>query len=157
MAGGRSGRGVIRRRPNDNGSTEGGMGRSSSSAQPNRHPTSNEGFDLMAATKTKSKKKAAKKSTNLQPIGERIVVEREESLSTTAGGIFLPESAKDKPSRGTVISVGTGKLLKDGTRGEMQLKPGDKVLFTSYGPDEIKLGDEEYLLMREDDVLAVIE
>ncbi len=108
----------------------------------------------MAATKTK---KATKKSTNLQPIGDRIVVEREESLDTTAGGILLPESAKDKPSRGTVIAVGNGRLLKDGTRGELQLKPGDHVLFTSYGPDEIKLGDDEFLLMREDDVLAVIE
>ena len=108
----------------------------------------------MAATKTK---KAKKKSTNLQPIGDRIVVEREESLGTTAGGILLPESAKDKPSRGTVIAVGNGRILKDGTRGALQLKPGDQVLFTSYGPDEIKLGDDEFLLMREDDVLAVIE
>jgi chaperonin GroES len=108
----------------------------------------------MAATKTK---KAKKKSTNLQPIGDRIVVEREQSLDTTAGGILLPESAKDKPSRGTVIAVGNGRLLKDGTRGPLQLKAGDQVLFTSYGPDEIKLGDDEFLLMREDDVLAVIE
>jgi len=115
------------------------------------------GYDLMAATKTKKAKKATKKSTNLQPIGDRIVVEREESLGTTAGGILLPESAKDKPSRGTVIAVGNGRLLKDGSRGELQLKAGDKVLFTSYGPDEIKLGEAEFLLMREDDVLAVIE
>ena len=85
------------------------------------------------------------------------MVEREESLGTTAGGILLPESAKDKPSRGTVIAVGNGRLLKDGTRGALQLKAGDKVLFTSYGPDEIKLGEAEFLLMREDDVLAVIE
>lgn len=111
----------------------------------------------MAATKTKKAKKAKKKSTNLQPIGDRIVVEREQSLGATAGGILLPESAKDKPSRGTVIAVGNGRLLKDGTRGALQLKAGDQVLFTSYGPDEIKLGEDEFLLMREDDVLAVIE
>lgn len=110
----------------------------------------------MAVTAKKSAKKS-KKSTNLQPLGDRIVVEREESRDTTAGGIFLPESAKDKPSRGVVISVGEGRLLADGSRSPLQLKAGDHVLFTSYGPDEIKVGDDTYLLMREDDVLAVIE
>jgi len=110
----------------------------------------------MAVT-TKKSTKTKKKSTNLQPLGDRIVVEREESEDTTAGGIFLPESAKDKPSRGVVISVGEGRLLRDGTRCPLQLTAGDRVLFTSYGPDEIKVGDEMYLLMREDDVLAVIE
>jgi chaperonin GroES len=104
-----------------------------------------------------AKKKKAKPSTKLQPLGDRIVVQREESLDQTAGGILLPESAKDKPSRGTVISVGDGKTLGDGTRSPLQLKPGDQVLFTTYGPDEIKVGDDEFLLMREDDVLAVIE
>ena len=103
------------------------------------------------------KKKKAKKSTNLQPLGERIVVEREVSEETTAGGIVLPDSAKDKPSRGVVVSVGEGRLLKDGSRSPLQVKPGDRVLFTTYGPDEIKLGDDEYLLMREDDVLAILD
>ena len=113
----------------------------------------------MAVTAKKSTKttKAKKKSTNLQPLGDRIVVEREESVDQTAGGIFLPESAKDKPSRGIVIAVGEGRLLRDGNRCPLQLKTGDCVLFTSYGPDEIKVGEEMYLLMREDDVLAVIE
>ena len=110
----------------------------------------------MAVASKKSPKKA-KSKTKLQPLGERIVVEREESIEQTAGGIFLPGGAQDKPSRGTVISVGEGRLLKDGTRSPLQLKPGDQVIFTSYGPDEIKLGEDEYLLMREDDVLAVIE
>ncbi len=109
----------------------------------------------MAVTTKKSTKPA--KKTNLQPLGDRIVVEREESEDKTAGGIFLPESAKNKPSRGTVVSVGDGKLLADGSRSPLQVKKGDRVLFTSYGPDEIKLGEEMYLLMREDDVLAVIE
>jgi chaperonin GroES len=109
----------------------------------------------MAVTTKKSTKSA--KKTNLQPLGDRIVVEREESEDKTAGGIFLPESAKNKPSRGTVVSVGDGKLLADGSRSPLQVKKGDRVLFTSYGPDEIKLGEEMYLLMREDDVLAVIE
>lgn len=103
------------------------------------------------------KKTSKKKSPNLQPLGDRIVVEREASETATAGGILLPSGSQDKPSRGTVISVGDGKLLKDGQRSELQVKPGDQVIFTSYGPDEIKIGDDEYLLMREDDVLAVIE
>ena len=102
-------------------------------------------------------KQKAKSSTKLQPIGDRIVVEREVSQEKTAGGIFLPDSAKDKPSRGTVIAVGNGRILRDGTRHPLQVKPGDQVLFTTYGPDEIRVGEEEYLLMREDDVLAVIE
>lgn len=111
----------------------------------------------MAVTAKKKASKKATKSSTLQPLGERIVVEREVSLETTAGGIVLPGSAQDKPSRGTVISVGEGRLLRDGTRTPLQVSPGDVVLFTSYGPDEIKLGDDEYLLMREDDVLAIIE
>lgn len=105
---------------------------------------------MATATKKKSK-------VTLQPIGDRIVVERESSEEKTSGGIFLPDSAKDKPSRGTVISIGTGRLLSDGTRAPMQVKVGDKVIFTSYAPDELKVGEEAYLLMREEDVLAVIE
>ena len=104
-----------------------------------------------------AKKKKAKVSTKLQPLGDRIVVQRESAEETTAGGIVLPDSARDKPSRGTVVSVGDGKLLADGSRSPLQVKVGDVVLFTTYGPDEIKIGDDELLLMREDDVLAVIE
>ncbi len=110
----------------------------------------------MAVTAKKKPSKSTH-STTLQPLGDRIVVEREESLETTSGGIVLPGSARDKPSRGTVISVGEGRMLRDGTRSPLQVKPGDVVLFTTYGPDEIKLGEDEYLLMREDDVLAIIE
>lgn len=106
----------------------------------------------MAATATKKKTKVT-----LQPIGDKIVVEREATEEKTAGGIYIPDAAKDKPSRGTVIAVGTGKLLDDGSRGEMQLKKGDRVLFTSYAPETIEINDEEYLLMSESDVLAVIE
>ena len=71
--------------------------------------------------------------------------------------LFRSESAKDKPARGTVVSVGDGKLLDDGTRGKLQVKVGDRVLFSSYAGDEFKIGDQELLLMREDDILAVIE
>jgi chaperonin GroES len=105
------------------------------------------------ATATKKKDST---SVKLQPLGDRVVVEREELESTTAGGIFLPDSAKGRPSRGRVVSVGEGRLLKDGSRSPLQVKPGDRVLFTVYGPEEIKVGEEEMLLMREDDILAII-
>jgi chaperonin GroES len=110
------------------------------------------------STATKAKKKpAASGSVKLQPLGDRVVVEREVAEERTTGGIVLPDSAKDKPSRGTVIAVGDGRLLDDGTRSKLQVKVGDKVLFTSYAPDAVKLNDEELLLMREEDILAVIE
>jgi chaperonin GroES len=111
---------------------------------------------MSTATKVKSKK-ASGDSIKLQPLGDRVVVEREESEAKTAGGIVLPDSAKDKPSRGTVIAIGDGRLLEDGTRSKLQVKIGDKVLFTSYAPEAIKLGEDELLLMREEDILAVIE
>jgi chaperonin GroES len=105
---------------------------------------------MATATKKKSK-------VTLQPLGDKVVVEREESQDKTIGGIYLPDSAKDKPSRGTIIAIGTGKLLDDGTRGAMQVKKGDRVLFTSYAPETITIDDDEYLLMSESDILAVIE
>jgi chaperonin GroES len=105
---------------------------------------------MATATKKKSK-------VTLQPLGDKVVVSRDESQEVTAGGIFLPDSAKDKPSRGTIIAIGTGKLLDDGTRGELQVKKGDRVLFTSYAPETIVIDDEEFLLMSESDILAVIE
>ena len=110
----------------------------------------------MSAIATKSKPKSASK-TRLQPLGDRVVVEREESESRTSGGILLPESAKNKPSRGTVISVGEGKLTDDGKRKPLQVKPGDRVLFTSYAGEQFKIGENELLLMHEEDILAVIE
>jgi chaperonin GroES len=70
---------------------------------------------------------------------------------------LLPDSAKDKPARGQVISVGNGRLLDDGSRGELQVKVGDRVIFSSYGGETLNVDDEELLLMREDDILAVIE
>ncbi|MEX0866707.1 MAG: co-chaperone GroES [Pirellulales bacterium] len=109
---------------------------------------------MATATKTKTKKKTGQK---LQPLGDRVVVEREASEDRTAGGIVLPDSAKDKPARGTVVSVGEGRLLDDGNRSEMQVKVGDRVLFTSYAGETFKVEDVELLLMREDDILAVIE
>ena len=94
----------------------------------------------------------------LTPIGDRIVVRREAAEEKTAGGILLPDTAKNKPQRGTVLAVGPGKLKPDGTRAEMQLKVGDKVLFTSWAGDEFKESrGENILLMREEDVLAVLD
>ena len=98
-----------------------------------------------------------KKGIKLQPLGERVVVEREESESKTAGGIVLPDTAKDKPARGKIISVGNGRLLDDGRRTELQVKAGDRVVFSSYAGETFKVEDRELLLMREDDILAVLE
>lgn len=102
-------------------------------------------------------KKKSSTQVKLQPLGERLVVQREESEGRTEGGIYLPDSAKNKPTRGVVISVGDGRLLDDGTRAPMQVKAGDRVLFTSYAGETIEIGDEEYLLMGESELLAVIE
>ncbi len=104
------------------------------------------------ATATKEKNKL-----RLQPLGERLVVQREESEGRTAGGILLPDTAKEKPTRGKVIAVGNGRLLKDGTRSALQLKAGDRVLFSTYAGETVEVDGEEYLLLREDDVFAVLE
>ncbi len=96
----------------------------------------------------------------LKPIGDRIIVRREAADDRTAGGIVLPDTAKNKPQRGTVIAVGPGTLKKDGTRAAMQLKAGDKVLFTSWAGDEFKdrqaKVEGEILVMHESDVMCVI-
>jgi chaperonin GroES len=111
---------------------------------------------MSTATKSKPQKKSSS-SIKLQPLGDRVVIEREESEGRTAGGIVLPDAAQDKPARGTVISIGNGRLLEDGTRNKVQVKPGERVVFSSYAGEQFKVGDSELLLMREDDILAVIE
>jgi chaperonin GroES len=93
----------------------------------------------------------------IRPLADKVIVERIEAENKTAGGIVLPDTAKEKPLRGKVISVGVGKLLDDGSRSEMQVKKGDEVLFTSYGGTEVKLDGKEYLIMEESDIMAVIE
>jgi chaperonin GroES len=95
----------------------------------------------------------------LKPLGDRIVVRRSESQGKSSGGILLPDSAKNKPQRGKVLAVGPGRLLKDGTRRNLQVKEGDTVLFTMWAGDEFREGrsKDEILLMREEDVLAVLE
>lgn len=94
---------------------------------------------------------------NVKPLGEKILIKRVEAESKTAGGILLPDSAKEKPKEGKIVALGDGKLLKNGDRAKFQVKKGDKVLFTSYGGAEVKIDGEEFLLMSEEDILAVIE
>ena len=105
---------------------------------------------MATATKKRSK-------TVLQPLGDRVVISRDESEETTAGGIVLPDSAQDKPSQGKVVSVGEGRQLDDGTRSAMGVKVGDRVIFSSYAGEKFQIDDEELLLMRYDDILAVVE
>ena len=93
----------------------------------------------------------------IRPLADKVIVERIEAESKTAGGIVLPETAKEKPQRGKVINVGEGKLLEDGSKSNMQVKKGDEVLFTSYAGTEVKLDGKEYLIMEESDIMAVIE
>jgi chaperonin GroES len=94
---------------------------------------------------------------NIRPLADKVLVERVEAESKTAGGIVLPDTAKEKPQKGKVVSVGEGKRLDDGTRREVQVKKGDLVLFTSYAGTEIKVEGKEYLIMDESDIMAVIE
>jgi chaperonin GroES len=94
----------------------------------------------------------------VRPLGDRIVVRRQEADEKTAGGIVLPDAAKDKPQKGKVVAVGGGRLLKDGTRRGVQVKVGDNVVFTNWAGDEYKDGQGgKILIMREDDILAVVD
>jgi len=93
----------------------------------------------------------------IRPLADKLLVQRLEAENKTAGGIVLPDTAKEKPQRGKVVSAGEGKLLDDGTRRKLQVKKGDTVLFTSYAGTDIKIDGKEYLIMDESDVLAVIE
>ena len=92
----------------------------------------------------------------MKPLGDRIIVKRLEAEEKTAGGIVLPDTAKEKPREGKVTSVGPGKTLDSGEKGKMQVKKGDRVLFTSYAGTEVDMDGEEYLIMPEEDVLAIV-
>jgi chaperonin GroES len=92
----------------------------------------------------------------VKPLGDKILVKRLEAEEVTRGGIVLPDSAKEKPKEGRVVEVGPGKVLDDGKRGVPQVKKDDRILFTSYAGTEIKIDGKEYLIMSEDDVLAVV-
>ncbi len=94
---------------------------------------------------------------SLRPLQDRILVKRVEEETKTAGGLFIPETAKEKPQRGEIIAVGNGKKTEDGKVLPLDVKKGDKVLFGKYAGTEIKVDGEELLIMREDDILAVVE
>lgn len=94
---------------------------------------------------------------NIRPLADKVIVERVEAESVTAGGIVLPDSAKEKPQRGKVVSVGEGKKDKSGKLIPMQVKKGDQVLFTSYAGTEVKISGKEYLIMDESDIMGIIE
>lgn len=93
----------------------------------------------------------------LRPLGDKILVKRVEAESKTKSGIVLPDSAKEKPKRGTVLAIGDGKRLDNGQRGTFSVKKGDQVIFSSYAGTEIKVDGEELMIMSEEDVLAVVE
>ncbi len=105
---------------------------------------------------TKPAKPAKPAKPNIRPLGEKVLIQRLEADQMTKGGIVLPDSAKEKPQRGTVLALGDGKLLDDGSRGDFQVSAGDRVLFASYAGTEIKIDGQEYLLMDESDILAII-
>ena len=92
----------------------------------------------------------------LKPLNDRVLVKRLESEEKTAGGLFIPDTAKEKPSQGEIIAVGPGKVSDDGKLQPMNVKKGDKVLFNKYAGTEIQLAGEDHLIMREDDILGIV-
>ena len=92
---------------------------------------------------------------NLKPLGDRYIVKVLEKEEKTAGGIVLPDKAKEKPQEGEIVAVGPGKTLDDGTKVQMELKVKDRVIFSKYAGSEVKVNGEEYLILRQDDILAV--
>jgi chaperonin GroES len=97
------------------------------------------------------------KSPKIRPLQDRLIVERLDSEEKTASGIIIPDSAKEKPQQGRVIAVGKGRVKEDGSIQPLDLKAGDRILFGKYSGTEVKIDTQEYLIMREDDVLGVIE
>jgi chaperonin GroES len=97
------------------------------------------------------------KPMKLKPLQDRILVRRTEEEETTKGGIIIPDTAKEKPAEGKIVAVGNGKLDKDGNRIPLEVKEGDRVLFGKYAGTEVKVEGEEYIMMREDDILGIIE
>ena len=96
-------------------------------------------------------------SMKVKPLHDRLIIKALEEEEKTKGGIIIPDTAKEKPVEGKVIAVGAGRIKKDGTKMPLEIKKGDRVLYAKYGGTEIKMDGEEYLMMKEDDILAVIE
>jgi len=96
-------------------------------------------------------------ATNITPLHDRVIIRRiEDTVNQTAGGLFIPDTAKEKPQEGEVIAAGLGKYKEDGTRQALDVKAGDRVLFGKYSGSEIKLDGEEFIIMREDEILGII-
>jgi chaperonin GroES len=93
----------------------------------------------------------------IRPLNDRVLVQRMEEETKTKGGIIIPDTAKEKPAEGKIVAAGNGRLGDDGKRIPLEVKKGDRVLFSKYGGTEVKVGGEEYLIMREDDILGIIE
>lgn len=93
----------------------------------------------------------------ITPLGDRVLVKQDEELQKTAGGLYLPEAAKEAPQRGVVIRAGKGKMLEDGQVRPLCVKEGDKIIFGKYSGTKVKMGEEELLFMREEDIMAVVE
>jgi len=96
------------------------------------------------------------KMVKLRPLNDRVLVKRLEEKEVKKGSIIIPDTAKEKPQEGEVVAVGPGKLTEDGKRQPMEVKPGNRILFGKYSGSEVKLDDEEYLIMREEDILAIL-
>jgi chaperonin GroES len=94
---------------------------------------------------------------NIRPLQDRVIVKRVEEEEKTKGGIIIPDTAKEKPMEGKVVAVGKGKVLENGTKLEMTVKVGDRILFSKYSGNEVKIDGVEHLIMREDDILGIIE
>lgn len=100
---------------------------------------------------------ATETQVKLKPLGDRVVLEVMDETEQTAGGIYLPDTAREKPQRGVVLAVGPGRVRDDGKREEMQVKVGDKVLFAKYSGTDVKLGEKEVKIVSEKDILGIIE
>ncbi|MFT5435058.1 MAG: chaperonin GroES [Myxococcota bacterium] len=94
---------------------------------------------------------------NIRPLQDRLLVKRVEKETTTAGGIIIPDTAKEKPQEATVVSVGNGKILENGTVRPLEVKAGDRILFSKYAGTEVKIEGEEHLILREDDIIGIVE
>ena len=94
---------------------------------------------------------------NVKPLDDRVLVKQSEAEEKTAGGIVLPDSVKEKPQRGKVVATGPGKLLESGERGSMSVKKGDQVFYGKYAGSDVEVGDEKYVILRESDILAIVE
>lgn len=112
---------------------------------------------MATATMEKSKSKKSGTKVNFRPLDDRVLIEPHEADEMTSGGIILPDTAKEKPQRGTVIAAGPGKLLDSGARGEMSVHVGDVVYYGKYTGTEIEFDGEKYTVIRENDLLAVVD